>query len=143
MFLIDTNCWMQIARSRDHADKVRLLLAGVPLSRLFVSIYSVHSIGTILARRGWIKGYADFLNQASIGSEIGIVAIPLPELVRVEQAALDHRLDFDDAYQYVAAELNNLSIVSLDADFDRTPRGRLTPTAALQRFTDEQRQGPA
>jgi len=36
-------------------------------------------------------------------------------------------LDFDDAYQYVAAEKYDLTLVSFDADFDRTPRGRRTP----------------
>jgi predicted nucleic acid-binding protein len=32
----------------------------------------------------------------------------------------------DDAYQYVAAEKYNLTLVSLDSDFDRTERGRQT-----------------
>lgn len=36
-------------------------------------------------------------------------------------------LDFDDAYQYVAAEQYRLAIVSFDADFDRTEKGRKTP----------------
>ena len=36
-------------------------------------------------------------------------------------------LDFDDAYQYVAAEKHDLTIISFDADFDRTPRGRKLP----------------
>jgi len=38
-----------------------------------------------------------------------------------------HRLDFDDAYQYTAAAEYNLALVSFDSDFERTPRGRLTP----------------
>ena len=60
-------------------------------------------------------------------------------------ACAAYRLDFDDAYQYVAAEFHGLTLVSLDVDFDRTPRGRLTPAAALQAFKDEQakrQQGP-
>ncbi len=36
-------------------------------------------------------------------------------------------LDFDDAYQYVAAEKYTLTLVSFDADFDRTERGKKTP----------------
>lgn len=40
-------------------------------------------------------------------------------------------LDFDDAYQYVAAEKYNLTIVSLDSDFDRTERGRRDPAEVL------------
>ena len=40
-------------------------------------------------------------------------------------------LDFDDAYQYVAAERYKLVIVSFDSDFDRTERGRKTPRDIL------------
>jgi predicted nucleic acid-binding protein len=36
-----------------------------------------------------------------------------------------------DAYQYIAAEQYDAPLVSFDADFDRTERGRLTPAAAL------------
>jgi predicted nucleic acid-binding protein len=44
-------------------------------------------------------------------------------------------LDFDDAYQYMAAEQSSAVIVSFDGDFDRTDRGRQAPAdvlAALQ-----------
>jgi hypothetical protein len=40
-------------------------------------------------------------------------------------------LDFDDAYQYVAAEKHDLTLISFDADFDRTERGRKTPADIL------------
>lgn len=36
-------------------------------------------------------------------------------------------LDFDDAYQYVAAEKYTLTLISFDTDFDRTERGKKTP----------------
>src|SRR6266567_181073 len=94
MFLIDTNCWMQIARDRSQADEVRLLFAGVPLSNLFISIFSVHSIGAVLSRRGWIAGYADFLTRVSIGGDVNVLAVPVNELQRVEDACLAHQLDF-------------------------------------------------
>ena len=40
-------------------------------------------------------------------------------------------LDFDDAYQYVVAERNDLTLVSFDSDFARTSRGRRTPAEIL------------
>ncbi len=45
----------------------------------------------------------------------------------IVQATHQFGLDFDDAYQYVVAEKYGLTLVSFDADFDRTPRGRRTP----------------
>ncbi|MBN2466385.1 PIN domain-containing protein [candidate division WOR-3 bacterium] len=41
------------------------------------------------------------------------------------------KLDIDDAYQYVAAKRHDLTLVSFDADFDRTDRGRKTPADIL------------
>ncbi len=40
-------------------------------------------------------------------------------------------LDFDDAYQYVAAQQSNAVIVSFDKDFDRTDYGRQTPASII------------
>lgn len=36
-------------------------------------------------------------------------------------------LDFDDAYQYLVAEKHGAEIISFDADFDRTKKGRKMP----------------
>ncbi len=51
----------------------------------------------------------------------------------IVDASHKFNLDFDDAYQYAAAEKYNLIIVSFDGDFDRTERGRRTPPEVLQR----------
>lgn len=137
MLLLDTNCWMQLARRRADADDVRSLISLVPRTRLFVSDFSVHSIGVIFERKGMIEGYVDFVDRSSFGRELRIVDVPLAQLQRIADVCLAHRLDFDDAYKYVAAELHGLKLVSFDADFDRTPNGRLTPAAALQLFKEE------
>ena len=50
---------------------------------------------------------------------------------RVVTAMDRYALDFDDAYQYVAAELSDAVIVSFDNDLDRTDRRRQTPIDAL------------
>jgi predicted nucleic acid-binding protein len=139
VFLIDTNIWIQLVRQRDLADDVNRFLAGVPVHRLFTTIFSVHGIGIVMDRHAMIDRYAAFLTKLAIGSDLAVISISIEDSRRIADAAISHGLDFDDAYQYAAAEMNNLHLVSLDADFDRTPRGRLTPAAALQLFRDEQR----
>ena len=67
---------------------------------------------------------------------LGTGAIQLARLTSddmpvVARAASENRLDFDDAYQHVAAEKLGLTIVSFDADFDHTPKGRRTPADVL------------
>ena len=136
--LIDTNCWMQIARQRPQADDVLTLLAAVPMAKLFVSDFTVHSLGVLFRRFGMMHTYTEFLEKAFIGAAIGLVHVPQQRLALVQEASLAHNLDFDDAYQYVLADLINARVVSLDPDFDRTPRGRLTPSRALEVFRDEQ-----
>ena len=49
----------------------------------------------------------------------------------VADRAQKFSLDFDDAYQYVAAEKYGLAIISFDADFDRTDLERKTPEEVL------------
>ncbi len=53
-------------------------------------------------------------------------------MVSVIEAAQRFNLDFDDAYQYAAAEKYGLTIVSFDADFDRTEQGRKTAGEILE-----------
>jgi predicted nucleic acid-binding protein len=55
----------------------------------------------------------------------------LEELASLGETARNLNLDFDDAYQYVLAQRRGLRLVSFDADFDRTPLGRVTPAQAL------------
>lgn len=53
-------------------------------------------------------------------------------MLSLADVAAKFKLDFDDAYQYSVAIRHGLKIVSFDADFDRTPEGRLLPTDVLQ-----------
>jgi len=66
------------------------------------------------------------------GVEAGrVLGFQPTELHLVSRASRTYQLDFDDAFVYAVAERDGLSIVSLDADFDRTPRGRKTPARVL------------
>ncbi len=138
MFLIDTNCWMQLARQRPHFAEVRQMLMEIPPDQFLITDFTVHGIGVLFRRFNMIEDFTDFLKRASIGSLIAIVQVPWRNLEQVQEACVDHGVDFDDAYQYVAAKLFGARIVSLDDDYDRTPNGRLTPAQALELFRNEQ-----
>ena len=53
------------------------------------------------------------------------------EMEKVINAQKKFSLDFDDAYQYVSAQKNELKLVSFDTDFDKTDLKRFTPSALL------------
>lgn len=67
-------------------------------------------------------------------SPIGVLHVAPPLLRGIPDLMKDCDLDFDDAFQLLAANHHDLQIVSFDSDFDRTPRGRLTPAAALDQY---------
>jgi predicted nucleic acid-binding protein len=135
-FLLDTNCWMQLVRRREHADDVR----EVPPSAIRVTDYATHSLILLMRRFNILDELPTFITASGFGLSIMLVDVPPIRFARIVEVMGLHGLDVDDAYHYVATELHGLTLVSLDADFDRTPRGRLTPAMALQQFRDEQQQ---
>nr|MCU0491663.1 hypothetical protein [Chloroflexaceae bacterium] len=62
-----------------------------------------------------------FVQDVLIDAGVAISTLPPTAVYRTVTV---FGLDFDDAYQYVAAERDNLNIVSFDAHFDLTDRGR-------------------
>jgi predicted nucleic acid-binding protein len=137
-YLLDTNCWMQVVRDREHAREVADLLAAVPPSEIRLTDFALNGVGLAMRRHRMLDRFPTFVAESGIGRIVMVVRLAPEELRHVADACRTHGLDYDDAYQYAAAELHGLRLVSLDADFDRTPTGRLTPAAALQAFKDEQ-----
>ena len=54
------------------------------------------------------------------------------DMEAVISTALRFNLDFDDAYQYVAAAKYGYTLISFDSDFDHTERGRKSPAEILR-----------
>jgi predicted nucleic acid-binding protein len=133
---------MQLVRAREHAADVRDLLSALPADEVFVTDFAVYSIALAMRRHQMLDQLSTFIRESRIGEDVRIVRLAPSELTHVVHAAKTFQLDFDDALQYAAAELYDLRLVSLDADFDRTPRRRLTPNAALKLYLDEQQLRP-
>ncbi len=53
------------------------------------------------------------------------------DMMKLEVAAQRFGLDFDDAYQYQAAEKYQMQLISFDRDFDRTDKGRKEPSEVM------------
>ena len=139
-YLLDTNCWMQLVRAREHAAEVRDLLAALPADQVSITDFALYSLALAMRRHKMLDQFPAFVAHSGIGQSVRLVRLDPGELSQVVTASNAYQLDFDDAFQYAASELRNLKLVSLDTDFDRTPRGRLTPKAALDGFRQEQSQ---
>ena len=126
--LVDTNVFLELLLAQSRADEARKLLENSEGHDLFVSDYALHSIGLLLLRRRKTDVFRQFLSDVFVKAGATMLSLTAGDLDAVIDAAADFNLDFDDAYQYTTAEKHGLTIVSFDSDFDRTGRGRKSPT---------------
>jgi predicted nucleic acid-binding protein len=131
MLLADANVWLELLLEQERAEEVRRFLDEVPLQELAVTEFSVCAIGLLLTRARRDDLFLKFVSDVLLDTSITRIALDGEALKDTVTARKRFKLDFDDAYQYVAAEKHNLTLVSFDADFDRTDRGRKTPADIL------------
>ncbi|MCS6304048.1 MAG: type II toxin-antitoxin system VapC family toxin [Nitrospira sp.] len=132
MYLVDTNVWLERLLEQERSSEVRRFLDSTETSQIFLTDFSFHSIGLILTRLNKSTLLLNFVQDTLLEGAVSLVHLAPEDTQAIVAAMQQFRLDFDDAYQYVAADKHNLVIVSFDADFDRTERGRKTPQAVLQ-----------
>jgi len=127
MYLLDTNIWLERMLEQARSEEVRRLLDQVPSDRLFITDFSLHSVGVILNRLNQQDEFLGFVRDLFIDGAVVLVSLEPADMERLVAMMDRFGLDFDDAYQYVAAERYDLELVSFDGDFDGTERGRVTP----------------
>ena len=128
MYLLDTNIFLELLLEQEKADTVRVFLKSVSTSQLAISDFTLHSIGIVLVRLNKLPVLNSFLDDILVQGNIWMYSIPPEQLSEVLQFVTDYGLDFDDAYQYTISVQYDLQIVSFDHDFDKTPKGRKTPS---------------
>lgn len=129
--LIDTNIFLEILLGRIQMAACQTLLTSTGQHRFFMTDFSLHSLGLYLFRGARAQVFLMLLSDMVLSNVVDVISLEASDLPQVANNAQLYGLDFDDAYQYTAAELHNLRIVSLDADFERTPQGRELPSNLL------------
>lgn len=131
MYLVDTNIWLERLLEQDRSGEVEQFLDHVPSDQLLMTDFSLHSIALILTRLGRQADLLRFIQDLFVDGSVTVVTLEPSAMQQVVAAMDGFGLDFDDAYQYVAAQAYEATLVSFDRDFDRTPAGRVTPAEAL------------
>ncbi len=131
MFLLDTNIWLEELLGQRQAKSVAKMLNMLDLSEICITDFSLHSIGVICDRLQQRDVFVQFVQDVLIDGEVLIVSVPPNQMERLVEVMDNFNLDFDDAYQYVAAEIEKAVIVSFDKDLDRTDRGRWKPSQVI------------
>jgi predicted nucleic acid-binding protein len=127
MYLLDTNILLELLLDRPKADDVDHLFNTVPTEKIFISEFSLYSIGIFLHNRKMPDKFVEMIDDLIIKAGIQIARLRPEDMKELVKNAHDHGLDFDDAYQYTISAKYALSIVSFDSDFDKTDKGRIEP----------------
>ncbi len=131
MYLLDTNIWLERLLGQPKTNEVGQLLGLIPSDELFITDFAFHSVCVIMARLKKQLALLDFVQDLFIDGDVSLVSLPpnkTPELIK---AMKRYKLDFDDAYQYLAAKLNGLTLVTFDKDLKRNPLGGRTPAQII------------
>ena len=116
MYLIDTNIFLEILLTQEKQDACRKFLEE-NVGSLFISDFSLHSIGVILFRNNREEVFKKFLKD--IIPNLEITTLPKTSYEDLAEIKKKLGLDFDDAYQYQVARKRNLKIVTMDKDFKK------------------------
>lgn len=131
MYLVGTNIWLERLLDQARSEDVRRFLDSTPSEHLFLSDFSFHSIGVVMIRLNRRDQFLHLVQDVFLEGGVGLVGLLAKDMRRLVEVAEQFRLDFDDAYQCVAAETDDLTLISFDSDFDRTDRGRREPMDVL------------
>jgi hypothetical protein len=131
MYLIDTNIWLELLLRQEKADEVSSFFQTVDASSLAITDFTLYSIGIILTRLKKYDAFEDFVADTLEENTVNRICLDPSGLKQIPSIQKQFGLDFDDAYQYVAATENELVLVSFDSDFDKTPFGRKTPAEII------------
>jgi len=127
VYLVDTNIWLERLLAQDRSEEVGDFLQRVSSERLFLTDFSLHSVGIILLKLNEQATFSRFVQDVLIDGAVRLVGLQPEDMTNLTDAAGKYKLDFDDAYQYATSGKLNFQIVSFDSDFDRTERGRKSP----------------
>ena len=132
MYLLDTNVLIEVLLGQERSDEVKRFLEATPSAQLHLTDFSLYSIGILMVREKRGAAFQSFLDDTLLGGKMNMIALSPRDLEQGIRTAERNRLDFDDAYQAVAAEKHDLTVVSFDSHFDKTERGRKTPAQATK-----------
>ena len=115
MYLFDTNIFLEILLGQKKSADCKRILAD-NINSIFISDFSLHSIGVILFRNRQEKVFNSFVTD--VLPKIEIVSLSIESYKNLSKLN-KYNLDFDDSYQYKVAEEQELTILTMDKDFMR------------------------
>jgi len=115
-YLIDTNIFLEILLNQEKKKVCKKCLID-RFGKIAISDFSFHSIGVILFRKKKFETFNSFVND--VLPQIEILTTQRKYYTEISNIAIQFNLDFDDAYQVAVAKSRNITIVTMDKDFEK------------------------
>lgn len=126
-YLVDTNVWLERLLDQEQSEVVSKFFDLTPLDSIFVSDFSIHSIGVILSRLKSYNIFEKFIKDLFINGQIEQLSLDSADLLDVSKNIQKYKLDFDDSYQFSVAQKYDLTIITFDKDFNIKGIKKKTP----------------
>lgn len=116
-YLADTNIFLEILLEQNKNAACKSFLENNS-DKIFISDFSLHSIGVILFRSKRQALFTQFcLDVLPVLTVLAVAsATDIQDISRISQ---QYQLDFDDAYQVKICEIFDLELVTMDLDFKK------------------------
>lgn len=115
-FLFDTNIFLEILLDQEKKEDCKKLLND-NIGNIYLSDFSLHSIGVILLKKKKLKIFDEFLRDILPHSTI--LTLPKEKYSESTSFASKYKMDFDDTYQSLIAIEFEIGIKTMDTDFRR------------------------
>jgi predicted nucleic acid-binding protein len=133
-YLVDTNVWLERLLDQQKSKIAGRFLDIIPTEELFVTDFSIHSIGVILSRLKKFEVFELFINDLFINGQIEQLSLDTSDILNVIDNIRKYKLDFDDSYQLSVAQKYGLTLISFDKDFNITGIQKNTPDEILEKL---------
>ena len=115
-YLVDSNIFLEILLEQSNHVKCKSFLKENE-ENIFLSDFSLHSIGVFLFREKREELFKKFLNDSL--PNLSLLSLSENLYERVLSIHENYSLDFDDSFQTALAEEYNLPISTQDRDFNK------------------------
>lgn len=133
-YLLDTNIWLERLLDQEKSEIFGSLLNLVPLNLLFISDFTLHSIGVILSRFEKYDLLSAFVKDLFVEGGIDQLTLNVDDFPALISNMKKFKLDFDDAYQLTLSQKNDLMVVTFDKDFNAKGIKKASPEAILEKY---------
>lgn len=128
-YLVDTSVWLETLLGQQRADEAARFLKVSGPADIGITDFALFSICLQLLRNAKPTVLDRFVRDLEDAATV--VRLSPEKVADVLITMRDESLDFDDAYQYVAAVHNDAMLVSFDKHFVNTGRGCRRPSEIL------------